>query len=125
MAKPVEFKFKGQKEFARNFAKVAKQYPGKVLSGLFVVASKIMTISKRDHVPVDQGILKSSGLVEKPFRKGKIFGVVMAYGGAASAYALVQHENLSFQHTTGGPKYLERPLLSFPVANELAAVIQL
>ena len=34
------------------------------------------------------------------------------YGdGPAKDYAVPQHERTDFKHTTGGPKYLERPVL--------------
>lgn len=84
-------------------------------------------------VPVDEGILRSSGRLDvKPKQAG--IEVTITYGGASIPYAIVQHERLDFWHppkppgkskvggrqgtgpgpdpSTGrGPKYLERPFL--------------
>jgi hypothetical protein len=35
---------------------------------------------------------------------------ILGAGGAASEYALVQHENLEFRHTVGEAKYLTNAL---------------
>lgn len=77
--------------------------------GLKVEGELIMTRSKRE-VPVDTGTLRASGHVKEPHIRGTRAEVVLGYGGAASAYALVQHERLDYFHTVGGPKYLERPV---------------
>jgi hypothetical protein len=81
-------------------------------SGLFVEAEAIMADSKEHYVPVDTGTLKNSGHVQLPEIDGTTVTVQMGYGGAAEAYAVVQHERLEFNHPVGGPKYLERPLLA-------------
>lgn len=84
-------------------------------------------------VPVDEGILRSSGRLDvKPKQSG--IEITITYGGASTPYAIVQHERLDFWHppkppgkskvggrqgtgpgpdpSTGrGPKYLERPFL--------------
>lgn len=84
-------------------------------------------------VPVDEGILRSSGRLDvKPKQAG--IEITITYGGASIPYAIVQHERLDFWHppkppgkskvggrqgtgpgpdpSTGrGPKYLERPFL--------------
>ena len=121
---PTRVTFEGDAEMAAKIAAIGKKYPNRILMQLNITAEKIMTISKR-LVPVDFGILKTSGLVEKPEKKGKKFMVTMGYGGAASAYALVQHENLSFAHTVGQAKYLEEPLLKYDVKRDLIEGLQL
>ncbi len=73
---------------------------------------KVMADSKENYVPVDLGILKGSGTVLPPEIQGSKVTVVAGYGGAASAYALYQHEELHLAHTVGSPKYLERPFLN-------------
>ncbi len=78
--------------------------------GVFVEAQRIMTTSKRDFVPVDQGTLKASGHVDPPTVRSKTVEVVLGYGGAAAAYALVQHERTDFKHTVGQSKFLEKPV---------------
>lgn len=72
----------------------------------------IMADSKEHYVPVDQGILRDSGHVAPPeFVDGGV-RVALGFGGAAEAYAAVQHEDMSLNHPNGGgPKFLERPLL--------------
>ena len=82
----------------------------KLESALFQEATKIMTDSKENFVPVDLGTLRESGTVLPPERSGSTVSVQMGYGGFAESYALIQHENLEFRHPNGGgPKYLERP----------------
>ena len=73
-------------------------------------AETIMTESKR-IVPVDTGTLRASGIVAAPDVKGDTVTVELGYGGAAKAYALIQHEREDFTHPgQGTAKYLERPV---------------
>ncbi len=84
----------------------------------------LITDSKENYVPVDRGILRSSGHAQLPQQVGQIIYVDVGYGGAAAPYALSVHENPRAGHTggvspsgrrykhwaaTGGYKYLERP----------------
>lgn len=87
------------KEVRRGAARALKQQ-----------GETIMTTSKRRFVPVDQGPLRASGFVDAVVIAGNRISVQLGFGGAASAYALIQHENMEFQHTRGGPKFLERPV---------------
>lgn len=91
--------------------------PEAVASALYQEAEAIMTDSKANYVPVDTGVLRDSGMVSAPDMSGNEISVSMGYGGAASAYAVVQHERLDYHHEVGGPKYLERPFLD--AANNL------
>jgi hypothetical protein len=85
----------------------------------------VMTTSKEEYVPVDQGTLRSSGHVQSPEVSGMSATITMGYGGPAAPYAIAVHENpragktggLSpsgkpYEHwaRTGGWKYLETPL---------------
>jgi hypothetical protein len=72
-------------------------------------AELIMTKSKR-LTPVDVGTLRASGVVQSPDISRTKVTVEMGYGGAASAYALVQHERTDFTHTVGQAKFLEQPV---------------
>lgn len=72
-------------------------------------ADAVMAESKR-RAPVDTGTLRSSGTVAPVERRRGKVRVEMGYGGAASAYALVQHEEMGYNHTVGEAKFLERPL---------------
>lgn len=86
---------------------------------VFEEGNRIMNESKR-MVPLEDGPLRASGTVEPPVISGTHFSVTLGYGGAASAYALIQHENMSFRHpgrdskrggqTGRGAKYLEIPV---------------
>lgn len=76
-------------------------------AGIYALAQEIMTSSKK-MVPVDQGILRASGYVDAPRDDGKRITVELGYGGAAAAYAVRQHEDLSLNHPGGGQaKFLE------------------
>lgn len=60
--------------------------------------------------PVDTGVLKSSAFVNLPEVSGAEVSVTLGYGGAASAYAEVQHEELSYYHKPPTQaKFLEQP----------------
>ena len=82
-------------------------------AGLYDEATAIMADSQQNYVPVDSGVLRSAGVVPLPERDGDTVTVRLGYGGAAEAYALMQHEHLEFHHPHGGQaKYLERPFLA-------------
>lgn len=123
--------FRGQDKMAAKLARLAREFPDRVGRALYQEAEAIMTISKRDHVPVDLGALKTSGHVERPKRHGQDISVSMVYGGPAAPYALAVHEHPSrhsppswrmarggdgrfravrFHPEGHGPKYLEKPL---------------
>lgn len=54
-------------------------------------AAKVLT-------PIDTGVLKGSAFVNRPESNGAEVSVTLGYGQAASAYAEVQHEELSYYH---------------------------
>ena len=69
--------------------------------------------------PKTQGELRDSVRIVTPTasRTGKATGGIQAGPTALgkrhySASALVQHEDMTLKHTSGGPKYLERPFLA-------------
>jgi hypothetical protein len=103
-------------EGLREALRVIRDLPDGALKaaarGLFVEGERVMTLSKRDFVPVDLGTLRASGHVQPPAVQGSRVSVTLGYGGAASAYAVVQHERLDFNHPRGGQaKYLEAPVM--------------
>lgn len=70
-------------------------------------------------VPHADGTLRSSGRLVPARASGAKVEVTIGYGGAASDYALRQHEDTSLRHPdprnkksspTGSAKYLERPV---------------
>lgn len=81
-------------------------------SALYEEGERIMSDSKEHYVPVDQAILKGSGHVQPPVVADGEVSVVLAYGGPAEAYAIVQHEDLTLNHVVGEAKYLETPLMA-------------
>lgn len=93
---------------------------------LYELAQEVMADSE-PLVPVDIGTLKQSGFVKKPVLTKDNASVEMGYGGQASDYALIQHEDLTFNHPNGGQaKYLEIPFLAMKAhfAEKLAAKIK-
>jgi hypothetical protein len=81
-------------------------------AGLWQEGLKIMNSSQRE-VPVRWGILRSTGTVHAPVRRGSGVEVLLTYGGPAAPYAWVQHERLHLRHDAPTKaKYLEDPVLS-------------
>lgn len=74
-----------------------------LIGALYREAERILADS-RQEVPVDTGALRNSAHVERLPN-----GAEAGYGGTAIPYALRQHEDLTFYHTVGKPKYLEDP----------------
>lgn len=97
----------------RRILRLARQYPDTIRGVLLIHAEGIMTISKRDFVPVDLGALRSSGFVRQPQRgAGRLIRVELVYGGPAVTYAIDQHENETYSHTVGQAGYLRIPLMN-------------
>lgn len=95
-----------------------------IREGLVSEAEEIMDRSKREFVPIREGDLFNSAKVSVNETGQDIdkLEVVLSYGDEKTgAYALTVHETPSgydpptwegkqVQFTTGGPKYLEKPL---------------
>lgn len=90
-------------------------------------AESIMAVSKEHFVPVDQGVLRSSGTVKVVENDGTVTAVELTYGGASAPYAVTVHENPRAGRTggltpsgrmrkhwasVGQWKYLEQPFLA-------------
>lgn len=115
---------KGVDEMARALERARDSVRGQLAAALYQEAERVMADSKDNYVPVDFGVLRSSGRVDPPTWDGDTVTVVISYGGAAIAYALAVHEHLSkhspyswqvakrvtFHPAGHGPKYLEKPL---------------
>lgn len=104
-----DFEVKGVTETILSLQRAGMDIVQAAKAGLYRVGQQIMTDSKSRYVPVDTGVLRASGYVEPPVVSGSLISVTLGYGGAAQAYATVQHEDLSFHHTVGQAKYLEIP----------------
>jgi hypothetical protein len=67
----------------------------------------------QQQVPVDEGDLKGSGMVHPPERRGTTVSVLLSYGGPATPYAMLQHEDMELNHPNGGKaKFLEDPVVA-------------
>jgi len=94
-----------------SLAEAERAYLEACAEALRTEGELIMTDSKQNYVPVDLGTLGSSGhVLPVHIEKGEELSVELVYGGAAAAYALIQHETEEFNHTVGEWKYLEKPL---------------
>ena len=103
---------------ANKIRAFARKYPERIAKAIAAEAEIEMAESKRrcpvSPLPAPKGVvpgtLRASGQVHQVQQDGKYVEVTMSYGGAAQDYAVVQHENLDFFHTTGQAKYLESVL---------------
>ena len=100
----------GVEQLKMALAKRVNEAPSAMGQALYVEAERIMTES-RERVPVDKGPLRGSGIVLLPEINANGAEVEFGYGGAASEYAVIQHERLDYSHTVGEAKFLERPTL--------------
>jgi hypothetical protein len=121
MAKPViSITLLGDKELIRVFSSQNVAVSMKALrKSLYEEAWVIMNESQR-RVPVDTGTLRRSRAVLPPSATGTIIEIEMGYGGAATEYAMKQHENPNYRHKSGQTwKYLEAPVREYmPVLQE-------
>lgn len=121
MVQPViSFELIGAKELQRLLSNRNTSDTMKALGkSLYEEAWIIMGESQR-RVPVDTGTLRRSRAVLRPRITGGSIVVEMGYGGAASSYAMDQHENPNFRHKNGKTwKYLEGPVREYmPVIQE-------
>jgi len=78
-------------------------------TALYQAGSIIMTEAKK-RAPLDVGTLRNSGYVTLPTTSSDGTFVEVGFGGAAKAYAVKQHEELSYNHEVGEAKYLERAI---------------
>lgn len=112
---------KGAAQMISKIKTLAKKYPERVAAAVYQEAQIEMVEAKR-RTPVSPspaapgvvpGTLRASGMVSEPERQYKTVRSVLSFGGPGSGaedYAVVQHEELEFHHTTGQAKYLESVL---------------
>lgn len=105
-------RIRGLAELRRRMAEIgrADNVRSAAMLALLARGVRIMNVAKL-LVPVDQGTLRATGNVIPLLAVGQP-EVLLSFGGPAAPYALVQHENLTFRHVVGGPKYLEAPVLA-------------
>lgn len=106
----MKFKVTGAAEMVARLRRIGERFPDEVARALYTEAQVEMTEAKR-RTPVKTGVLRASGHVQEPVRSGRKIAVTLAYGGAASAYAIQVHEDLEANHPRGGQaKFLESVL---------------
>jgi hypothetical protein len=105
----IDVSLKGADRVQARLQQLLREYPDAGRAGLYAEAEVIMTRSKTEFVPVDDGILRSTGHVKPPVTEGNETTITLGFGGPAAPYAVVQHERLDYQHTVGQAKYLEQP----------------
>lgn len=125
---------KGTAEMKEKFFRFAKRYPDFVGAGLYQ-ETEIETTECKKRAPVYvgppgpgkpiPGVLRGSIHTEGPFREGTRIWTKVVAGGAASAYAVPQHERTDYFHKVGQAKYIEsvilesRPFMATRVARRI------
>jgi len=109
----VKIELDGADKLDRLFREATGPEQFKAIStAMFSEAQAVLNESKK-IVPVDLGTLKSSGAVSKPRVVDGAVEVEISYGGAASKYALIVHEDPTANHKPGKTyKYLEIPVMA-------------
>jgi hypothetical protein len=108
----------GADQVVSTIKKIAGKFPDRVAKAIYQEAQIEMTEAKRrtpvSPTPAPKGVvpgaLRASGTVHEPRRSGNDIHVQMSFGNSSIDYAIVQHENLDYHHTTGQAKYLESVL---------------
>lgn len=96
----------GVDDLRRALKKAGAMGPTALASAMVVEQEVVMSIAK-PRTPVDKGPLRASGTVLPPEVSGTRITVASGFGGAASDYALTQHEDLTLSHSVGQSKFLE------------------
>ena len=105
-------KILGAKRSAANIRKMTAAVRKRFYEEMLEICRQILLHSQTEYVPVLSGTLKDSGkVVGTP---GRYPVVEIGFGGGAVDYAVIQHENLLFNHPRGGQaKYLELAVKDF------------
>ena len=111
---PKSVEFKGAEKLFRMYAKTQGTPLADALKqAVFMTGEEALNKSK-EYVPVDFGVLRNSGNVEKPVISAEKIEVTLSYGGAAAPYALIVHEDMrpkNWSKPGTGPKYLEKAVV--------------
>lgn len=108
----MSIRIEGATELAGKLRVAAHAGPQALVGEFYMQASRILTASQRDYVPVDTGPLRASGFVDPPVATGRGASVTLGYGGPAAPYAVIVHEDLTKRHKVGQAKYLSIPFLA-------------
>jgi len=102
----VAFKLDGDTQMVAKLKGTRDRIQQAVAAGVYQAANAVMTNAKQ-RAPLDTGVLRASGYVTLP-QVGPRPRCEVGFGGAASAYALIQHERTEYHHEVGEAKYLEK-----------------
>lgn len=105
----VRIEWDGLDEFERKLTKLAVG-AGAVMGPLLFMEGQKVIAKSVPQTPFRDGFLRGSATVGQPRVSGSGAEVDVGFGGAAEAYAVVQHENQNFAHPIGKAKFLEDPL---------------
>lgn len=105
----------GSKELVAKMERAGAQADRAADAGRYNVGLAILAAAV-PITPKKWGVLRGSGYVGHP----KNGSVDVGFGGPARAYAWAQHENMTWNHAVGGPKYLEKAV--YQVAPRAAAI---
>ena len=101
--------FKGGDAVMRALRLLGEKAPDAMGKALYQEANDIIREAKV-LTPIDTGVLRGSAFVNTPQVNGSGVSVTLGYGQAASDYAEVQHEELSYYHRPPTQaKFLEQP----------------
>lgn len=118
----IQARILGAKQSAANIRDMDKATRKKFFDELVAIADDVLYQAQEIYVPVLTGALKQSG--RRKAHSGRYPVVYVSFGGPSVPYALLQHENLEFNHPRGGrAKYLELAVKDFePVMADRLAV---
>lgn len=102
-------KIMGATEAASDLSRFARKSPKAMERALYKFGNEVMDESI-PLVPVEEGTLRDSHMVDEPEWTGDTLGMEIGYGGAAEDYARAVHEDLEAFHDDGQAKFLEQPL---------------
>jgi len=109
----ITLQWKGDTALRKQLLTLAAEAPTEFAATLYAEGLDIMAKSKRLVSVGDSGVLMASGEVHPPTIGPAGVEVRLTYGGAAQAYAVIQHERLDYRHAEGRQaKYLEQPVLA-------------
>ncbi len=101
----------GTAQLRRALLEAGALAPPALAAAGVIEMEKVMAEAK-SQTPVDTGVLRDSGNVLPPSISPGSVEITAGFGGAASDYAIVQHERLDYSHPSGNAKFLEAPFLA-------------
>jgi hypothetical protein len=112
---------KGRQEISARLQKFAQNFPKHIGNALMKDARENDVPEAKERAPVYSGpqtssspvpfVLQKSIHVEGPKFEGNVISVEVVAGGLAAAYAIRQHEDLTYHHKVGQAKYIESVIM--------------